>query len=765
MLRWFVTILLFAASAAAHAETRGVRTLVPAPALGKPFSASHALVIGVDGYDHGWKPLGMAAEDARQVAAALKESGFDDVELKLDLGEAELERTIKAFIYGKGADPDARLLIWFAGHGHTIGGEGYLVPKDAPLPGETPASEAAFQASAMPLAAFGRYMNEVKARHVIAVFDSCFSGSVFNASRASVPAAVSKATTQLARQFIASGSAGEVALDDGSFRQAFIAALTGKDRRALNSDGYLTGSRLGAYLAEEISRKTGGRQNPIYSTSNVVGLDRGDFVFPVSFASQEGPAEVAAPVGLSPLEPAVAEDVPELRIEPVQVARDNPEAGLIADKLARNLVEYYVNNRLYVSSELTGREPARPPTHRLHTKVTAFGDSVQVDIDLTGRDGKTVSTASFGGERAFYVHNYKFLPQIVQYMLDVSLRTLEPLHSANRPTEVGEAYAFFLAARQKASRRQFEDAAALLDKAIEADPDFASAYAARGQIAARMGAGADEVDGYLKEAAAIDADYPSLNLFDEQQMGDPVPALRAAGANAPWSVLSPGLEFRRIEAEDYGVTVLAWRFDEASVAFDVARASTVHGETVEELRERTGALLAINASFFDLDMESRLSPVGMLVVGGREINAFDAAKAKNPLTGILYRRDGKLGIMPASQYRPDDRFEAAVQTGPLVVDPGGRNGIYRNNFDRQNRSAVCIQGDGRPVIVQVSGGLSLYEVGEMLSSPDAGGGLGCERAINLDGGPSSQISVLAGGIGLEVTGLWKVPNSLLLTAR
>ena len=100
-----------------------------------------------------------------------------------------------------------------------------------------------------------------------------------------------------------------------------------------------------------------------------------------------------------------------------------------------------------------------------------------------------------------------------------------------------------------------------------------------------------------------------------------------------------------------------------------------------------------------------------------------------------------------------------------MVDPGGRNGIYRNNFDRQNRSVVCIQGDGRPVVVQVSGGLSLYEVGEMLSSPDADGGLGCERAINLDGGPSSQISVLAGGIGLEVTGLWKVPNSLLLTAR
>lgn len=764
MLRWLAALIFVAVCVSAQAETRGARTLVPAPAPGKPFSASHALVIGIDSYDNGWRKLGMAVEDAQQVATALKDNGFDDVELKLDLGEAELERTIKAFIYGKGADPDARLLIWFAGHGHTIGDEGYLVPRDAPLPGQTPASEAAFQASAMPLATFGTYMSEVKARHVIAIFDTCFSGSVFNATRSSVPASVTKATTQLARQFIASGSAGEEALDDGSFRKAFIAALSGADRRALSEDGYLTGSRLGAYLAEQISRKTGGRQNPIYSTSNVMGLDRGDFVFPASFTADEGPIEVASPIGLSPLAPVVT-DIPELRIEPIQVEEDNPQARLIADKLARNLVEYYVNNKLYVSSELTGREPARPPTHRLHARVATHGDSVQIDVELLGPGGKTLSTVSFDGELAFYVHYYKLLPQVVQYMLDVSLRTLEPLHSANRPTKVGQAYALFLAARHRASRRQFGDAAALLDQAIEVDPDFASAYAARGQVAARLGAAPQEIEGYMKEAAAIDPDYPLLNLFDEQQMGDPVPALRAAAFDAPWNTVSPGLEYRRIEAEAYGVTVLAWRFDEDSVAFDVARATTVHGETVEEFRRRSGALLAINASFFDLDMESRLSPVGMLVVNGREIIPFDALKAKNPLTGILFRREGRLGIMPASEYRPGDRFEAAVQTGPLVVDPGGKIGIYRNNFDRQNRSAVCLQHDGRPVIVQVSGGLSLYEVGEMLSAAEASGGLGCERAINLDGGPSSQISMLAGGIGLEVTGLWKVPNSLLLTAR
>src|SRR5690606_18116997 len=176
------------------------------------------------------------------------------------LDSVSLERTIKDFIYVKGADPNARLLIWFAGHGHMIAEDGYLVPRDAPKPGDTPASEAAFQSVALPLTSFNRYMSEVKARHVLAVFDSCFSGAVFNSSRASVPASIAKSTGLIARQFISSGSYHEEAYDDGAFRRAFLDAISGKDGRALRDDGFLTGSRVGAYLAERISAETKGRQ-------------------------------------------------------------------------------------------------------------------------------------------------------------------------------------------------------------------------------------------------------------------------------------------------------------------------------------------------------------------------------------------------------------------------------------------------------------------------------------------------------------------------
>ena len=67
-----------------------------------------------------------------EVSRALEEHGFE-VEVVEDPTLDELEIAIEDFIFDKGADPENRLLIYYAGHGHTktlgYGGEmGYLVP-------------------------------------------------------------------------------------------------------------------------------------------------------------------------------------------------------------------------------------------------------------------------------------------------------------------------------------------------------------------------------------------------------------------------------------------------------------------------------------------------------------------------------------------------------------------------------------------------------------------------------------------------------------
>ncbi|MDP7390773.1 MAG: caspase family protein [Alphaproteobacteria bacterium] len=73
----------------------------------------------------------MSVADARAIAEELRERGFE-VTLSTNLESASLDRVPKEFYAIQGADSLARLFLWFAGHGHTINGERFLIPTDAP---------------------------------------------------------------------------------------------------------------------------------------------------------------------------------------------------------------------------------------------------------------------------------------------------------------------------------------------------------------------------------------------------------------------------------------------------------------------------------------------------------------------------------------------------------------------------------------------------------------------------------------------------------
>ena len=58
--------------------------------------------------------------------------GFDVTEV-INPKSADLRKALEDFVFEKGQDTSARLFIWFAGHGHTIDGEGYLAGAGAPV--------------------------------------------------------------------------------------------------------------------------------------------------------------------------------------------------------------------------------------------------------------------------------------------------------------------------------------------------------------------------------------------------------------------------------------------------------------------------------------------------------------------------------------------------------------------------------------------------------------------------------------------------------
>ncbi len=266
-------------------ELRGVRPVPVEDQDGEQvllYTESDALVIGISNYeDDGWRDLPGVADDVQEVSRVLRLHGFE-VETVEDLNHQELPQKILQFITEKGQDPQSRVLIYLAGHGHTLDKiyskpQGYFVPADAPQPIKP--TKALFKQRAITMAQFQIWAEQIEAKHALLIFDSCFAGSVFTHQRASeVNPYITYVTAQPVRYFITSGEAGETVPDDSIFRRRFVDALEG-DPAAAAGDLYVTATELGHYLQQTVINDPSSAQHPQHGKIRNPELAKGDFVF------------------------------------------------------------------------------------------------------------------------------------------------------------------------------------------------------------------------------------------------------------------------------------------------------------------------------------------------------------------------------------------------------------------------------------------------------------------------------------------------------
>lgn len=262
----------------------------------KLYEKSYALVIGASEYAQGWPKLPGVKRDVEEVARALERQGFQ-VTVVMNPDATLLEKSFRDFIAEHGMEVENRLLVYFAGHGHTLkqsyGDEmGYIVPVDAPRP-EGDAGLAGFRTKAMSMRRVELYAEEIQAKHALFLFDSCFSGSLFVMRSGAVPESISSKTALPVRQFITSGSADEKVPDESVFRRQFVEAIGGA--ADLNPrDGYVTGSELGGYLYDKVVNSSRLPQHPQFGTIRNASLNRGDFVFSLPNAPRPPASKVSA---------------------------------------------------------------------------------------------------------------------------------------------------------------------------------------------------------------------------------------------------------------------------------------------------------------------------------------------------------------------------------------------------------------------------------------------------------------------------------------
>ena len=244
------------------------------------YSGYHALVIGASDYRNGWPDLPNAVQDARQVSRMLEDLGWDVDLLENPTGKT-LSLALNKLIVDAHEDREKAVFVWFSGHGHTIDGadgspDGYLVPVDSPDPN---LDYSGFMDTAISMGRIKDVSTTIRAKHVLMLFDSCFSGTLFSVNRASGPSPyIQRKVTEQVRQYITAGQADETVPDQSVFKEAFIQGIRDGESD-LNRDGYVTGTEIGSYLAEKVANYSGGAQNPVFGTIPNPKLDKGDFVF------------------------------------------------------------------------------------------------------------------------------------------------------------------------------------------------------------------------------------------------------------------------------------------------------------------------------------------------------------------------------------------------------------------------------------------------------------------------------------------------------
>lgn len=195
------------------------------------YEGSYALIIGAIDYQNAsWAKLDGVRNDIREVEKTLAKQGFT-VEKLLNPTSVNLNPTIRQFVSKYGVRSENRLLIYYAGHGYTetdLSGikRGYIVPIDAPSP-EKQLDE--FIAKSTTMDEIENFARNIRSKHALFVFDSCFSGTLISRDSLSPSKYISYVTERPVRQFITAGAANQTVPDESTFRLMFVKALDPND--------------------------------------------------------------------------------------------------------------------------------------------------------------------------------------------------------------------------------------------------------------------------------------------------------------------------------------------------------------------------------------------------------------------------------------------------------------------------------------------------------------------------------------------------------
>jgi len=245
----------------------------------------HALLIGQSHYARDWDELASVRDDLQTLKAGLAPY-FETVETMQDTTVSQLRDRMRGFLLGEWNMPDERLFIYYAGHGFTDFNQasrennGYITGSDTPRYDLNPGKAIE---NAVPFTEIDSWNRQTRARHVLMVFDSCFSGTLFQTMgseeepRSKDLEGIRRMLGQPVRYYITSGRKEEVVTADSTFATLLLRGLRGD--ADFFRQGLVSADELGIYLSREVPKHSQRSQTPQFSHIGNAKLSEGQFFF------------------------------------------------------------------------------------------------------------------------------------------------------------------------------------------------------------------------------------------------------------------------------------------------------------------------------------------------------------------------------------------------------------------------------------------------------------------------------------------------------
>jgi hypothetical protein len=211
-----------------------------------------------------------------------------------------------------------------------------------------------------------------------------------------------------------------------------------------------------------------------------------------------------------------------------------------------------------------------------------------------------------------------------------------------------------------------------------------------------------------------------------------------------WKPIGRGMEFRKVVMQRidpaYAMELKLLRLDSQLIVPRVLYAAQfqLKSANAKTFAEKTGALAAINANYFD----ERGRPLAYLKTAEKEINR---AVSKHGLyTGVFGLGQSGPFVTHRDEFQPAQAGEA-LQSGPLLLHRSASVEVLSGLGRYARRSLIAIDKQDRILIGAsdgVIGGLGFAELQELFIQPKWQ--MEAIELLNLDGGGSSQLYIKSG---------------------